>query len=145
MPSVSPSRTRNNAARSPGRPILAGGAVVTREDQPRGTEVLIIHRKRYDDWTLPKGKIEVGESVPACAVREVREETGVTIRLNVPLDRDVIFLAEAGEEASTEFGIKFMVENHWPEIDAEYCFAEGGGVTRTGGQVRFATVQSSVP
>ena len=86
MPSVSPSRTRNNAARSPGRPILAGGAVVTREDQSRGTEVLIIHRKRYDDWTLPKGKVEVGESVPACAVREVREETGVTIRLNVPLD-----------------------------------------------------------
>ncbi len=64
-------------------------------------------------------------------------------RLNVPLDRDVIFLAEAGEEASTQFGIKFMVENHWPEIDAEYCLAEGGGVTRTGGQVRFATVQSS--
>ena len=64
-------------------------------------------------------------------------------RLNVPLDRDVIFLAEAGEEASTQFGIRFMVENHWPEIDAEYCFAEGGGVTRTGGQVRFATVQSS--
>ena len=86
MPSVSPSRSRNNAAPSPGRPILAGGAVVTREDQPRGTEVLIIHRKRYDDWTLPKGKVEVGESVPACAVREVREETGVTIRLNVPLD-----------------------------------------------------------
>lgn len=64
-------------------------------------------------------------------------------RLNVPLDRDVILLAEAGEEASTQFGIKFMVENHWPEIDAEYCFAEGGGVTRTGGQIRFATVQSS--
>ena len=64
-------------------------------------------------------------------------------RLNVPLDRDVIFLAEAGEEASTQVGIKFMVDNHWPEIDAEYCFAEGGGVTRTGGQIRFATVQSS--
>jgi acetylornithine deacetylase/succinyl-diaminopimelate desuccinylase-like protein len=64
-------------------------------------------------------------------------------RLNVPLDRDVILLAEAGEEARTQFGIQFMVENHWPEIDAEYCFAEGGGVTRTGGQVRFATVQSS--
>ena len=55
-------------------------------DEERGTEVLVVHRKRYDDWTLPKGKLEVGESVPACAVREVREETGVTIRLNVPLD-----------------------------------------------------------
>lgn len=64
-------------------------------------------------------------------------------RLNVPLDRDVIFLAEAGEEASTQFGIQFMVEKHWPEIDAEFCFAEGGGVTRTGGKVRFASVQTS--
>ncbi len=69
------------------KPILAGGAVVTREHPTRGSEVLIIHRKRYDDWTLPKGKTEAGESIPASAVREVREETGVTIRLGVPLDR----------------------------------------------------------
>ena len=52
----------------------------------RGTEVLLIHRKRYDDWTLPKGKVDPGESLPACAVREVVEETGVTIRLAAPLD-----------------------------------------------------------
>ena len=68
------------------KPILAGGAVVTREDPVRGTEVLIIHRTRYNDWTLPKGKLDAGESLPACAVREVLEETGVTIRLGVPLD-----------------------------------------------------------
>lgn len=68
------------------RPVLAGGAVVTREDPTRGTEVLLVHRKRYDDWSLPKGKLEAGESLPACAVREVQEETGVTIRLGVPLD-----------------------------------------------------------
>jgi 8-oxo-dGTP pyrophosphatase MutT (NUDIX family)/phosphohistidine phosphatase SixA len=70
----------------PARPVLAGGAVVTREHPVRGTEVVVVHRKRYDDWSLPKGKVENGESVPAAAVREVLEETGVTIRLGVPLD-----------------------------------------------------------
>jgi len=69
------------------RPILAAGAVVTREHPTRGTEVVLIHRKRYDDWTLPKGKLEAGESLPACAVREVLEETGVTIRLGPPLNQ----------------------------------------------------------
>jgi 8-oxo-(d)GTP phosphatase len=86
VPSVSSSRTRKNAAPSPGTAILAGGAVVTRENHLQSTEVLVIYRKRYDDWTLPKGKTEIGESVPVCAVREVREETGVTIRLSAPLD-----------------------------------------------------------
>jgi acetylornithine deacetylase/succinyl-diaminopimelate desuccinylase-like protein len=63
-------------------------------------------------------------------------------RLNVPLDRDVIFLAESGEEGSTRVGIQFMVENHYPEIDAEYCLAEGGNVTRVDGKVKYASVQT---
>jgi acetylornithine deacetylase/succinyl-diaminopimelate desuccinylase-like protein len=63
-------------------------------------------------------------------------------RLNVPLDRDVIFLAEAGEEGSTRVGIQFMVNQHFQDIDAEYCLAEGGGVTRKGGKVKFASVQT---
>jgi 8-oxo-(d)GTP phosphatase len=71
---------------TPAKPTLAGGAVVTRPHPLRGVEVLIIHRKRYDDWTLPKGKVDPGETLPECAVREVLEETGVTIRLGVPLD-----------------------------------------------------------
>ena len=64
-------------------------------------------------------------------------------RLNVPLDRDVIFLAEAGEEGSVRYGIKYIVENHFPEIDAEYCFAEGGGVTRKDGKIRYAAIQTT--
>jgi acetylornithine deacetylase/succinyl-diaminopimelate desuccinylase-like protein len=61
---------------------------------------------------------------------------------NVPLDRDVIFLAEAGEEGSTNVGIDFVVRDHFADVDAEYCLAEGGGVTRKGGSVAFATVQT---
>ncbi len=61
-------------------------------------------------------------------------------RQNVPLDRDVIFLAEAGEEGNTRVGIQFMVNQHFGEIDAEFCLAEGGNVTREGGRVRYATV-----
>jgi len=54
-------------------------------------------------------------------------------RLGVPLDRDVIFLAESGEEGTPEVGINFMVEKHWDEIAAEYAIAEGGqGVIRNG-------------
>ncbi|HYR88412.1 MAG TPA: M20/M25/M40 family metallo-hydrolase [Terriglobia bacterium] len=63
-------------------------------------------------------------------------------RRNVPLDRDVIFLAESGEEGTTRVGIQFMVDQHFPEIDAEYCLAEGGSVNRSGGKVTFASVQT---
>src|ERR1700689_5926876 len=49
-------------------------------------------------------------------------------RSHVPLDRDVIFVSEAGEEASTGPGIEFLVNEHWKEIEAEVCLAESGGV-----------------
>ena len=64
-------------------------------------------------------------------------------RGNVALDRDVIFVAEAGEEAATGPGIEYLVDQHWPEIDAEACVAEGGTVRREGGQVRFALTQTA--
>jgi acetylornithine deacetylase/succinyl-diaminopimelate desuccinylase-like protein len=63
-------------------------------------------------------------------------------RMNVPLDRDIIFLAEAGEEGTTRVGIDFVVKEHFPAIDAEYCLAEGGGAARIGGQVRFASIET---
>lgn len=64
-------------------------------------------------------------------------------RLNIALDRDVIFLAESGEEGNTSVGIEYMVNNHWAEIDAEYCFAEGGGVRRKDGKVVFAAIATT--
>ncbi len=63
-------------------------------------------------------------------------------RNNVALDRDVIALFEAGEEGSVRFGIQFMVDKHFAEIDAEYCLAEGGGGSREGGRMKFVSVQT---
>jgi acetylornithine deacetylase/succinyl-diaminopimelate desuccinylase-like protein len=59
----------------------------------------------------------------------------------VPIDRDVILLAESGEEGASDLGIGYMMAEHYPEIDAEYCIAEGGDTIRERGEVRYATVQ----
>ncbi|MEZ5404475.1 MAG: M20/M25/M40 family metallo-hydrolase [Bryobacteraceae bacterium] len=56
-------------------------------------------------------------------------------RSGVPLARDVIFLAESGEEGNTAVGIAYMVQNHWSEIEAEYCLAEGGSVVQRDGKI----------
>lgn len=61
----------------------AGGAVV--RDDGDGLRVLLVHRPMYDDWTLPKGKAEEGESDEECALREVAEETGLRCALDVEL------------------------------------------------------------
>jgi 8-oxo-dGTP pyrophosphatase MutT (NUDIX family)/phosphohistidine phosphatase SixA len=50
-----------------------------------GREVLLVHRPKYDDWSFPKGKLDRGEAAPVAAVREVAEETGLRVRLGVPL------------------------------------------------------------
>jgi 8-oxo-dGTP diphosphatase len=57
--------------------IEAAGGVVMRDDG----EVLVVHRPRYDDWSLPKGKLDPGETFEEAALREVWEETGVRARL----------------------------------------------------------------
>jgi 8-oxo-dGTP diphosphatase len=57
--------------------VLAAGGVVVRDDG----RIAVIHRPRYDDWSLPKGKLDPGESFEDGAVREVLEETGVRGRI----------------------------------------------------------------
>jgi 8-oxo-(d)GTP phosphatase len=62
--------------------VLAAGAVLWRSNgDSAAPEVAIIHRPRYDDWSLPKGKVDLGETEPVTAVREVHEETGYTSHL----------------------------------------------------------------
>lgn len=64
-------------------------------------------------------------------------------RLKVKLDRDVIYMAEAGEEGTSEFGIDFMVEKHWDKIDAEFALNEGGWSIVQGGKVPWVGVQTT--
>lgn len=60
--------------------IRAAGALLWRENSELKIEIALIHRPRYDDWSLPKGKVEEGETSLRCAFREVMEETGITPR-----------------------------------------------------------------
>ncbi|MFC7464451.1 NUDIX domain-containing protein [Brachybacterium sp. GCM10030252] len=80
---------------APGKPppVLAAGALAWREGT-EGIEVMLVHRPRYDDWSVPKGKLDKGETFPAAAVREVAEETGYRVRLHRPLPASVYLLPD---------------------------------------------------
>ncbi len=75
------------ATSSAARVIPAAGAVLWRTPEVDGADgadellVALVHRPRYDDWSLPKGKVDSGETEPVTAVREVREETGYASEL----------------------------------------------------------------
>ena len=64
-------------------------------------------------------------------------------RLKVPLERDVIFLAEAGEEGMSQAGIDFMVEQHWDKIECEFALNEGGSIYSRDGRVRYVGVATT--
>ena len=76
--------------------IQAAGAVVWR-NQNGQTEIAIIHRPKYDDWSFPKGKAEIGESLIACAHREVLEETNIQTEFGAFLG-DVEYLTPDGKK-----------------------------------------------
>jgi acetylornithine deacetylase/succinyl-diaminopimelate desuccinylase-like protein len=128
-------RLRGNGAK---RPLLIMGHTDVVQVDPAKWKHPPFSATREGGYVYGRGTVDDKDNVVACLMVMLTLK-----RLNVPLDRDVIFLAEAGEEASTQWGIAFMVNEHFKEIDAEYCFAEGGGVTRTGGKIRFASVQTS--
>lgn len=61
--------------------VRAAGGVLWRRGDDGEIEVLVVHRPKYDDWSLPKGKADEGESDEECALREVEEETGLSCEL----------------------------------------------------------------
>jgi acetylornithine deacetylase/succinyl-diaminopimelate desuccinylase-like protein len=64
-------------------------------------------------------------------------------RYQIALDRDVIFLAESGEEGTPRVGINYMVAEHWDKIDAEYALAEGGANMEIDGQVSSVGIETT--
>ncbi len=65
--------------------VRAAGGVVWRRRDDGPVEVLLVHRPRYDDWSLPKGKLDPGETEAEAALREVAEETGLACELGPEL------------------------------------------------------------
>ena len=65
--------------------MRAAGGLIVRKSRSGRREIAIIHRPEYNDWTLPKGKVEPDETPEDCALREVREETGLRCELVHPL------------------------------------------------------------
>lgn len=91
---------------------------------------------RQDGFVYGRGTIDDKDNLASAIVTLL-----LLKRLNVPLDRDVILLAESGEEGQSNLGIGHMMAEHYDQIDAEYCIAEGGDTIREKGAVRYATVQ----
>lgn len=67
--------------------VQAAGGLVIRRGPDGQVEIVVVHRPLQDDWTLPKGKLEPGETPEEAALREVREETGLTCELVRPAGR----------------------------------------------------------
>lgn len=119
------------------RPLLLMGHTDVVNVDPRKWTHPPFSATREGGYVYGRGAVDDKDNVVAGLM------TMLTLkRLGVPLERDVIFLAEAGEEGSTRVGVQYMVNQQWPAIEAEYCLAEGGSVARAGGQVRYASVQT---
>ncbi|GAA5182117.1 NUDIX hydrolase [Rugosimonospora acidiphila] len=83
--------------------VRAAGGVVWRQAESGEVEIVIVHRPRYDDWTLPKGKLEPDEHAIVAAVREVFEETGVEGVPQVRLPTIEYLTGEPGVDKRVDF------------------------------------------
>jgi acetylornithine deacetylase/succinyl-diaminopimelate desuccinylase-like protein len=128
-------RLRGNGKK---RPLLIMGHTDVVTVDPTKWKYPPFSATREGGYVYGRGATDDKDNVVACLMVMLMLK-----RMNTPLDRDVIFLAEASEEGGGADGIAYMVREHFDEIDAEYCFAEGGGVVRTGGKIQYAAVATT--
>jgi acetylornithine deacetylase/succinyl-diaminopimelate desuccinylase-like protein len=136
-------------ARDPKRPNLVARIKGNGKKRPLlvmgHTDVVTVDPKK---WTHPPfGAVRDGGYIYGRGAVDDKDNLVASLMLTVmlhrtkaTLDRDVIFLAESGEEGNPEVGAQFMVDEHLDAVNAEFCLAEGGGIVRTGGRVVRANV-----
>ena len=90
-----------------------------------------------EQWIYGRGAVDDKDNLVASLMTML-----LLKRSGIELDRDVIFLAEAGEEGGVQWGIEFMTSEHFDAIDAEYCLAEGGSVVRENGAPLYTGIQA---
>jgi 8-oxo-dGTP diphosphatase len=89
--------------------VLAAGGVVWRRGADGIVEVVLVHRPRYDDWSLPKGKLDPGETDEQAALREVEEETTLTARLGPELP-STTYLDRSGKHKRVRYWAMTVLE-----------------------------------
>jgi 8-oxo-dGTP diphosphatase len=92
------------------REIRAAGGAVLRPRDGGGDEICVVHRPRYDDWSLPKGKLDRGESFEQAALREVLEETGLRCRLLQELQQ-VMYADHKGRRKVVRYWLMDVAED----------------------------------
>ena len=111
--------------------VRAAGGLVTRPGES-GTEILVVHRPRYDDWSLPKGKAERDESDEDAARREVEEETGYVCALGDELTT-VRYVDRRGRDKQVRFWrMRVIAEVAWApndEVDERRWIAPADAAT----------------
>ena len=102
--------------------IFAAGGVVVRTDDASAPLILLVHRPRYDDWSLPKGKHEPEETDAQCAFREVHEETG----LQCAVGSEIAEIAYRDHKGRAKTVVYFLME----PLDGEFLANEEVDETR---------------
>jgi 8-oxo-dGTP diphosphatase len=80
--------------------VVAAGLVIWRKGDSEAIEIAVVHRPRYKDWSLPKGKVENGEALISCAYREGQEETGLNFLMGPFIGQTEYVVAEGLKNVS---------------------------------------------
>lgn len=123
------------AGRPSERPLVrAAGGVVWRRHGGR-IEIVLVHRPRYDDWTLPKGKVDPGESYEEAALREVQEEASILAEIGSELP-STTYLDRSGKNKHVRYWTMTVVEGS-PSGDNEVDVAEWVDLDEARGRLTY--------